>query len=187
MATGHDETAPGDLETVRTFVNTYDLFDHDDVATPSALAAWLIERGLLPAGTTLSEDDVARAQTVREAIRDLTEANGGCEPSRAELALPVVREAATRAPLCLTFRDASAAGLEPLDKGIDGALGRLLAIVHRAMDSGDWQRLKPCKDPTCRWLYYDHSKNRSAAWCDMASCGNRAKARRRRMNRASAS
>jgi predicted RNA-binding Zn ribbon-like protein len=37
-------------------------------------------------------------------------------------------------------------------------------------------RLKIC--PTCRWLFLDRSRNRSRAWCDMAVCGNRAKASR---------
>lgn len=37
-------------------------------------------------------------------------------------------------------------------------------------------RLKIC--PNCRWLFLDRSRNRSRAWCDMAVCGNRAKASR---------
>ena len=35
-----------------------------------------------------------------------------------------------------------------------------------------------CEAPDCEWLFLDHSRNRSRRWCDMASCGNRAKARR---------
>jgi predicted RNA-binding Zn ribbon-like protein len=89
--------------------------------------------------------------------------------------------AAARAPLQISFDPESArTRLEPLDRGIDGALCRLLAIVHRAMESGEWRRVKACRDAGCRWAFYDHSKNRSATWCDMASCGNRNKARRRR-------
>ena len=41
--------------------------------------------------------------------------------------------------------------------------------------SGDTGRLKIC--PNCEWLFIDRSKNRSRTWCDMAVCGNRAKAR----------
>lgn len=37
-------------------------------------------------------------------------------------------------------------------------------------------RLKIC--PNCHWLFLDRSRNRSRAWCDMAVCGNRAKASR---------
>ena len=29
----------------------------------------------------------------------------------------------------------------------------------------------------CRWAFYDESRNRSATWCDMKVCGNRAKVR----------
>ncbi len=40
----------------------------------------------------------------------------------------------------------------------------------------DPQRMKVCGN--CGWLFIDRSKNRSRAWCDMAVCGNRAKANR---------
>ncbi|MGR9135296.1 CGNR zinc finger domain-containing protein [Rhizobium leguminosarum] len=40
----------------------------------------------------------------------------------------------------------------------------------------DPQRMKICGN--CGWLFIDRSKNRSRAWCDMAVCGNRAKANR---------
>lgn len=45
------------------------------------------------------------------------------------------------------------------------------------------ERLKICAH--CGWLFLDLSKNRSRIWCDMAVCGNRAKASRhyRRLKR----
>ena len=67
--------------------------------------------------------------------------------------------------------------LEPAASGVDGALGRLLAIVARAIEDGTWQRLKVCPADTCQWAFYDASRNRSAVWCDMRVCGNRAKVR----------
>lgn len=39
-------------------------------------------------------------------------------------------------------------------------------------------RLHACSADTCRWLFLDTSKNRTRRWCDMKTCGNRAKARR---------
>ena len=42
----------------------------------------------------------------------------------------------------------------------------------------DWKRLKLCGSATCRWAFYDQSRNRSSRWCAMASCGNRQKAKR---------
>jgi predicted RNA-binding Zn ribbon-like protein len=42
---------------------------------------------------------------------------------------------------------------------------------------------KPCRNHPCRWLFYDHSTNRSGTWCTMAVCGNRLKARADRRRR----
>jgi predicted RNA-binding Zn ribbon-like protein len=44
--------------------------------------------------------------------------------------------------------------------------------------SNDAELVKDCGDPTCRWLFLDVSKNHTRRWCDMATCGNRMKARR---------
>ena len=75
------------------------------------------------------------------------------------------------------------ARLEPRLPGLDGAVGRLLGIVYTAMVDGTWYRLKACQSETCRWVFYDRSRNRSAAWCSMAVCGNREKARTYRRRR----
>jgi predicted RNA-binding Zn ribbon-like protein len=61
---------------------------------------------------------------------------------------------------------------------VAGALGRLLGIVVAAVGTGEWSRVKTCRNPDCRWAFYDSTRNRSAVWCDMAVCGSRAKSRR---------
>lgn len=38
--------------------------------------------------------------------------------------------------------------------------------------------VRVCASDTCDWLFLDTSKNHSRRWCDMNTCGNRAKARR---------
>lgn len=174
-----DETAPGELELVREFVNTrYLESGRDALESPAALVAWLAAHGVATGGATATDEELALARAVREALRDLADANHGVEVPGASLA--VLRDAAARAPLALEFRGAGDVEPKPVVGGIEGALGRLLAIVYRAIERGEWSRLKACRASTCRWLYYDRSKNRSAAWCSMAVCGNRAKARRRR-------
>jgi predicted RNA-binding Zn ribbon-like protein len=60
---------------------------------------------------------------------------------------------------------------------VDGALGALLGTVAAAMADGTWSRLKACRADNCHWAFYDHTRNRSGVWCDMAVCGNRAKVR----------
>jgi predicted RNA-binding Zn ribbon-like protein len=61
------------------------------------------------------------------------------------------------------------------------ALDRLVAIAFAAMLDGSWGRLKACRN--CRWSFYDGSPNRSATWCSMQLCGNRAKTRTYRTRR----
>lgn len=46
------------------------------------------------------------------------------------------------------------------------------------LTSPDLDRVRECDGDACTWLFLDRSRNRSRRWCDMASCGNRAKARR---------
>ena len=177
MSIAH-EMAPGELELVRTFINTQTPDHPDDLTSPEALQAWLAERDLLDRGARVSSGEFARAVKVREALRELA-SHDECADC-ADEALDTLREAAARAPLVLAFGDNRKLTLEPLDRGVDGAMSRLIAIVHQAVHDGQWPRLKLCRDPGCAWAFYDRSKNRSGAWCDMASCGNRNKARRRR-------
>lgn len=57
----------------------------------------------------------------------------------------------------------------------------LWQIVHSAADllaSGRLDRVRLCDSDRCEWLFLDESRNRSRRWCDMSTCGNRAKARR---------
>jgi predicted RNA-binding Zn ribbon-like protein len=45
---------------------------------------------------------------------------------------------------------------------------------------GERERVRECDADDCAWLFLDRSRNGSRRWCDIASCGNRAKARRHR-------
>ena len=173
----HRQPAPGDLEVIRAFVNTLDVEDGTDhVGTPAALAAWLAERGLADAGTRATRADVARALELREAFREiLLGHHGGYETDPA--ALRTLEEASRRARVEVRFGPDGVACAHPARGGVDGALGRMLAIVAHAQSDGTWERLKSCPADDCRWAFYDRSRNRSAVWCNMAICGNRAKVR----------
>ena len=61
---------------------------------------------------------------------------------------------------------------------LDGALGRILAVVYSAMVAGTWTRLKACPRDVCGWIFYDRSRNSSSRWCAMSVCGNRTKTKR---------
>jgi predicted RNA-binding Zn ribbon-like protein len=167
--------APGELELVRDFVNSVDIEDGGEQLTdPGALVAWLAQRGLIGPGTGAGEGELRRAIELREALRRLLLANNGGGP--APQAEEVLDRAAARAGLAVRFAGGRSE-LRPGAGGVEGALGRLLAIVHGAMREGTWSRLKACPWHTCHWAFYDNTKNRSGVWCQMAVCGNRAKAR----------
>jgi predicted RNA-binding Zn ribbon-like protein len=172
--------APGELELVRAFVNTYDAEDgSEDLPTAQALRAWLAERGLLDADAAdapVDDADAERARELREALRAMLRANHG-EPLD-PAATQTVDASARRAQLSVRFGPDGTARVEPLATGVDGALGRLLARVAAAMEDGTWPRLKVCPASDCQVAFYDASRNRSAVWCDMAVCGNREKVRK---------
>ena len=46
--------------------------------------------------------------------------------------------------------------------------------------SGHPERIKICDSDRCSWVFYDTSRTSRRRWCDMATCGNRAKAARHR-------
>ena len=175
------DVAPGALETVRQFVNTYDLEDDkDEIASPDALSAWLSAHDLPIAPPT--DADVATFRDAREALRALMLANNGAP--RDASAVARLNELADSVPMRLQFGADST--LEPAGQGLKAALGTLIATVHASMEDGTWPRLKACRDDNCQWAFYDHSRNRSGTWCSMEVCGNRAKARTFRARKGSA-
>jgi predicted RNA-binding Zn ribbon-like protein len=168
--------APGELELVRAFINTWDADDDvEEVPGTAELRRWLVEHDLLPPSARVSAIDHRQAIEVREALRAALLANSGLELDPA--AAPVLDAAARRARLGMRFDEHGHVHAAPDAGGVAGALGRLLAIVASAQEEGTWTRLKACLADDCQWAFYDRSRNRSAVWCDMRICGNRQKVR----------
>jgi predicted RNA-binding Zn ribbon-like protein len=173
------KAAPGPLRVVQELVNSVDL-EHgvEWIGTPGELRSWLRARDLdgheQPTGA-----DVRRVHELRATLRELLIANN--ERRTAPEAAAALERAADRANLTLTLGEHGHLVLTPRAHGVDGALGRILAVAYDAMAEGNWHRLKACRQ--CRWAYYDYSKNRSATWCSMAICGNRTKTRAYRRRR----
>jgi predicted RNA-binding Zn ribbon-like protein len=167
--------APDQLELVRSFVNTYDHEDGTDtLEDPAALTAWLDHNGLGATGRA-TPADLERSRELREALRAILQHHGGLDldPSAPQ----VVDAVADRARLSVAFDAHGDAHIEPKAGGVDGALGRLLVVIADAQRDGTWARLKACPAEDCQVAFYDRSRNRSAVWCDMKVCGNRAKVR----------
>ncbi|MEX1047575.1 MAG: ABATE domain-containing protein [Actinomycetota bacterium] len=168
--------APGNLETIRAFVNTLDIEDGtDDLATPGQLAEWLSAHGLMGKRDAARPRDLATAIDLREALRGMLRANNGEPADPADT--DVLDEAASGARFSLTFDAGGRAKLEPAAKGAAGALGRIVSSVADAMADGSWARMKACSNDGCEWAFYDYARNHSRRWCEMAVCGNRMKAR----------
>jgi predicted RNA-binding Zn ribbon-like protein len=168
--------APGRLELLQRFVNTWNHDfppEWDRIGTAEKARAWLLEKGLVARGDRISAADATRLRELREAIRVLVVANQGDPPDAA--AVEIVRTASRAAGLGVAIDDAGQTALQPTAGGVDGAVATLLGILHEAQLSGQWSRMKGCRQ--CEYAFFDRSKNRSAAWCAMSICGNRTKNR----------
>jgi len=171
------ETAAGALGLVQAFVNTADLGPGtDQFSHPNALQDWLVAKGLMATTEAAGEADLKHAIALREAIRGAIGANSGHSVYPVDIGTLNGAVAASR--LIPRFGPDGKARLEPHADGVEGALGRIVAAVFAAMNEDGWTRLKLCGSPTCRWAFYDQSRNHSSRWCRMASCGNRQKVKR---------
>lgn len=168
-------SAPGALELIRSFVNTVEAGgDLDLLAADGSLADWCASAGLPEA----APDELRLLREFREALRAVLETHAGEGDSQAAWG------ALTRFAAIPSFKMEIALPskmlLQPEGDRVQGVIGRLLALVYEAIGAGTWRRLKACRKETCRWAFYDLSKNGSGAWCSMRVCGNRVKAQRRR-------
>lgn len=176
------------------FVNT-DCASRDGVADFDGLVSWLesaialdVERAQMmrrraiqqPSGATAALMDARR---VRAALRSLAE-RGAMTPqvrldALAEINRVLGRSAGTRR-LELRADGTFARSFVPVG---DAFAGLMIPIVESAADAlilGELPRVRRCADPRCGRVFFDGTKNAARRWCDMATCGNRAKAARHR-------
>jgi predicted RNA-binding Zn ribbon-like protein len=161
----HNQTAPGALEVVRRFLNTWSI--------PNQTRVEVDELPLLVNDADKWSEELSRhpradsdtLDTLMELRADLRKACEGLDDDHqllnawlARVALSVkVVPAEGRAPeLCVMPADAS-------------YVARILASVADAISSGTWLRLKTCDD--CRWAFYDNTRNGSKRWCGMTKGG----------------
>jgi predicted RNA-binding Zn ribbon-like protein len=171
--------APEPLRLVQAFVNTVDFENGvEELTDPAALEAALVRLGVIDEQTRVAPGDFERAVRVREALRALLLGNNGVAVEHSTL--ETLEEATRRGRLAVRFDGEGGTALLPDAGGVDGALGRIVGVVHTAMADGTWPRLKACPRHICRWVFYDRSKNRSSRWCAMSVCGNRVKTTRYR-------
>lgn len=67
---------------------------------------------------------------------------------------------------------------EELDQSLDSVLWSVVRSAAELLISEESSLVRQCASKTCSWLFVDRSRNHRRRWCDMQTCGNRAKARR---------
>ena len=173
---GVDKSAPGRLDVLRSFLNTADFGGPPDVAADDArVSAFLRENSL---SSAIDEEGLARLRAFRELLRGVLEAQAGHGDQQA--AWQALEPFVTQSSFTMRPGVAGRPVLAAQGAGAAGVIARMLGIVYDAVASGTFMRMKACGKNSCRWAFYDRSKNGSGVWCDMSGCGNRVKAQRRR-------
>jgi len=122
-----------------------------------------------------------RVRKVRAALRELLDATVEARQPQSSALREVNR--ALRAPYLIELVPAKdGVSLDHRHEGdpLAGALARLSEAVARDLTQGDPRRMRICANDECRWVFRDYSPAGRRKWCDMSTCGNRAKAARHR-------
>lgn len=168
---------------VRDFVNTAEPQRGTDQLMPETAEETLDHLGLVAAGAHLDEPGLALVTAVREGLRGLLLGHTDHDLPASELT--ALDDVLRTVPLTI-----SVPGGVPVLNAVAGEPAHhivaaiLTAVV--ATPTEEWMRLKVCARASCRWAFFDSSRNRSGRWCSMAGCGNIVKMRRAYRARAAA-
>jgi predicted RNA-binding Zn ribbon-like protein len=129
---------------------------------------------------TLADKATAEAVALRESIyRLFTSVAAGEKVADRELAElnRVLAEAPPRERLIRGEAGFGwAAGADA--PGLPALLAPILWSAADLLTHAGDRRVRRCANDECLWLFMDHSKGGTRRWCEMNSCGNRAKAKR---------
>jgi predicted RNA-binding Zn ribbon-like protein len=64
--------------------------------------------------------------------------------------------------------------------GWDAVLAEAARSFVELLAKGGAERLKICRNPLCKWVFYDQTKAGTRCWCDDKICGNRERVRKSR-------
>jgi predicted RNA-binding Zn ribbon-like protein len=188
---GHQASLADGLDFVNTLSFDKDV-THERLTDAPTAVSWLQSHALLHqemADAILAEASdpegeerlLTRVRRVRAALRELLDAAVERRPASASALKEVNR--ALRAPYVIELVPAAdGVSLDHRHEGdpISGAMARLSEAVTRELTGDNSRRLRVCANDDCRWVFNDHSPAGRRKWCDMSSCGNRAKAARHR-------
>lgn len=122
----------------------------------------------------------ADAMALREALYAIFSAVAAAEPPR-QPEFGLLQRALVEAPSRSRLVHVVAGGAWQTAHAKPSASHLLAPVLWSAGDliaKGARATVRRCANDACLWLFLDASRNATRRWCDMASCGNRDKARR---------
>jgi len=159
--------APGQLELVRQFANTVDLYRGDDLLADVDQAALTLKSlGLLAEGEPFGDAELEQTRGFRTAMRSVFVDDEHSPRS----GIPALE-------FRVIFDGVGRVETETTSTGLWGQLSDLSVEVWLAGRTGELSRLKACANPGCRWLFWDPSRPGTGRWCSMQVCGGQQKAR----------
>lgn len=180
---GHDHGVG--LDDTFDFLNTSELENGvlvDRLESTAHAVRWFAERGLIHTEHLEAGDrDLERIRAVRGALREVADAVAEGRAPR-ESALDRVNRAlrARSVTELVGGPDGVGVGHRHVGDPVDDALARIADPLVHELAAGHPDRVRICANDRCRWVFYDESRAGRRRWCDMATCGNRAKAARHR-------
>jgi predicted RNA-binding Zn ribbon-like protein len=185
-----------DLEATFDFLNTADTdngFPVEKLPKLDDALAWFVDHGVIhregadrararvATQPTVGDKDLDRVHTVRDALREVAEAIAEKRAPRMGALQTVNRALHARQVIELVpAPDGVNVDHRHIGDPIDDALARLAEPLVTELTAGHPERIRVCASDTCQWIFYDASRTSRRRWCDMATCGNRAKAARHR-------
>jgi len=185
-----------DLDATFDFLNTLDRDDgflREHLTTLDDALAWFVDRGVIhregadraraqaSAQPAAAQRDLARVRAVRQALREVAEAIATHRVPSAGAIDTVNRALRARQVIELVAApDGCSVDHRHVGDPVDDALARLAEPLVGELTAGHPERIRICASETCKWVFYDTSRTGRRRWCDMATCGNRAKAARHR-------
>jgi predicted RNA-binding Zn ribbon-like protein len=155
---------------------------HDWLAEPDGLRSWAVLAGLSRPSRRPTDDDVAAAVALRDAIyRVFSAVAARKRPASRDLALITATAAEGLAAAVMTTNPvAGGASHSPTTYKVEWRCGDARRVLWAIADSasellrhGPLDRIGEC--PSCGWVFLDTSRNGHRRWCSMAMCGNAVK------------
>ncbi|MBP0725298.1 CGNR zinc finger domain-containing protein [Bacillus sp. RG28] len=171
----HNQLAPGRLEIIRTFLNTWEI--PNDTREP--IDQLKDEKYL----TIFIKENFSSIDFNSANLDELFQFRNDIRKSIEHGELELLNVWLLKKPLHVVISNQNMLQYAPVKE--HDIIYEMLQIIVESIGLNQWHRLKAC--PDCKWVFYDYSKNGSKRWCGMyagnpkgRACGTIAKVKRYR-------